>query len=245
MIKVLEEQTDLQSLKVRRELKGRVTGESKTRYAWGSVSPYALGAALQSNAYLSHASGMFLQALTDQLPKTIYVNREQSVKPKAGTDMTQANINRAFKRPARRSTFVFVDERARYVLLSGKNTNRYGVEPTTTPTGEVVDATNLERTLIDIVVRPSYAGGPREVLAAYSSALPRISIGRLIDTLRALDHAYPYHQAVGFLLERAGWPATDLHDFEAMGLNWDFYLAHQMADPEYDSKWKLFYPQGL
>ena len=39
-------------------------------------------------------------------------------------------------------------------MISGKNTNRLGVEDRAGPGSEPLQVTNLERTLIDIVVRP-------------------------------------------------------------------------------------------
>jgi hypothetical protein len=73
----------------------------------------------------------------------------------------------------------------------------------------LVDTLNdrVARTLVDIAVRPGYAGGARRVLDAYRSALARNDAGVLIDelteTLNALSHVYPYHRAVGFYVEKA------------------------------------------
>lgn len=243
-ITVLVQEEGLREIEVKRE--SRTGGiDTKTRYAFGDVSPYAVAASLMANAYLSHASAMFLHALTDQVPKTVYVNREQSPKPKPDLPLRQAAINRAFKRPPRVSTYVFTSEEARFVLLSGKNTGRLEVAPVRTPRGEWVDATKLERTLIDIVVRPTYAGGPREVLQAYQTAAPRISVNTLLATLRTLDYVYPYHQSVGFFLQRAGFPEQHLAKVEALGVDWDFYVAHQIPAPQYDSRWRVYYPEGL
>ena len=244
LIKVLHEEEALAIIKARREGKHSGVG-TKTRYAWGDVSPYAFGISLLADAYLSHASAMFLHALTDQVPKTIYVNKEQSPKPRPLGRLSQPAINRAFKRPARTSSFVFFTRDARYVLLNGKNTGRLEVSPIQTPRGELVATTKLERTLIDIVVRPSYAGGIREVLEAYRTAVPRISTNTLVATLKKLDHIYPYHQALGFLLQRAGMGERQLAKLEALGLQWDFYLANKISEPAYDSRWRIFYPQGL
>lgn len=244
LIRVLVEEADLREIELSREGRtGNVT--TKTRYAWGDISPYAIGMSLVTGAYLSHASAMFLHALTDQIPKTIYVNREQSPKPPPRSALSQASINRAFKRPPRQSTYVFTSEDARFLLLSGKNTGRLEVAPILTPQGELVDATKLERTLIDIVVRPVYAGGPHEVMRAYQAAASRLSVNTLVATLKKLDYVYPYHQAIGFLLERAGLPQQQLDKLAALGLEWDFYLAHQLVSPEYSSRWRLFYPKGL
>ena len=77
--------------------------------------------------------------------------------------------------------------------------------------------TSLERTLIDATVRPGYAGGVATVLEAYRRASEALTVSRLIDTLRKLDYVYPYHQAIGFYMERAGFPTKQLAPLKALG----------------------------
>jgi hypothetical protein len=105
--------------------------------------------------------------------------------------------------------------------------------------------TGLDRTLVDIAVRPVYAGGPQEVLNTFRKARKKLSISKMAEVLKKLDHAYPFHQVLGFYLERAGVPAQDLSVFREMGLNFDFYLANQMASPRHHSGWRIFYPSSL
>ncbi len=216
-----------------------------TRYAWGSLSIYALGVSMRPGAYLSHASAVFLHGLTDQIPKTVYVNKEQSAKPAPEGQLTQEGIARAFAGAQRSSTYVFEHEGYRFVLLSGKNTNRLEVSQVRDPQGEYVDATKLERTLIDIAVRPAYAGGVFEVLKAYRAARDRLSVNTLIATLRRLGYVYPYHQAVGFYLQRAGVEPEKLQRLRDLGLNFDFYLAHKMGPTSYSPEWRIHFPEGL
>ncbi len=69
--------------------------------------------------------------------------------------------------------------------------------------------TSLERTLIDITVRPNYAGGAFAVLDAYRQAIERnlISSNKLVVVFNSIPFIYPYHQAIGFYLERAAMKA--------------------------------------
>ena len=130
-------------------------------------------------------------------------------------------------------------------IINGKNTNRLAVEKTVGPSSEQLEATDLERTLIDIVVRPAYAGGIYQVLEAYRAAKERASANRLVSILKKLDYVYPYHQAIGFLMQRAGYPERRLSLLRNLGITHNFYLVHGIQQPEYDASWHLFYPKGM
>ncbi len=218
---------------------------SATRYIWGKASPFAVALSLRPSAYLSHGTAVFLHGLTDQIPRTLYINKEQSVKPRPTSTLTPEALARAFSGEQRRSVYTFNYENWTIVLLSGKNTGRLEVGPIAADTGEPIEVTRLERTLIDITVRPAYAGGIYQVLEAYKAAKDRLSVNTLTATLKKLDYVYPYHQAIGFYMERAGYEQNRTERLLKLGTTLDFYLAHGIKDREYDSKWHLFYPKGF
>lgn len=225
---------------------GAAQNSREKSYLWGSPPVYALAPTLKKDSYLTHGSAVFLHHLTDELPKTVYVNYEQSPKPHNSGVLVQENIHRAFMNPQRRSKLNYQYEDYKIVILNGKHTGRLEVSPLTLTSGETVDVTRLERTLIDITVRPAYAGGVVQVLAAFRRAQERISVNTLVATLKKLNYLYPYHQAIGFYLERAGYAAHQYTKLLKLGTEFDFYLAHALpANKKYDEKWRLFYPDGL
>lgn len=227
----------------------RLTSESGypplARLVTPGASPFELALSLRANSYLSHATAVFLHGLTEQIPQTLHVNAEQSAKPRPTGRLTQSSVDRAFNARQRTSRYAFIHGRNRFLILSGKQSGNYGVVEVVGPTGETLRVTDLERTLIDITVRPTYGNGVHEVLAAFRAARDRVSIERLISTLKALDHVYPYHQALGFYLERAGIPGSVLEPLRNLGLELDFYLAHGLKNPALDPSWRVFHPKGL
>jgi len=244
ILSILTEDGPVREVEIRREGTKSTRG-TIIRYVLGNASPFRIGLSLRGGSYLSHSTALFIHALTDQVPKTIYVNREQSPKPTRKGSLSQFSIDRAFKNAPRKSKYVFVSRDYRYVLLSGKHTGRLEVVDVEGPDGESLDVTNIERTLVDIVVRPAYSGGVHEVLQAYTNAKGRVSINTLRAVLKKLDYLYPYHQSIGFLLERGGYAERDVDKFRSIGMDWDFYLDYGMEGPAFDAAWRLYYPKGL
>ncbi len=219
--------------------------KSIERYAWGDISPYLLGLSLKRGSYLSHGTAVFLHGLTEQLPKVIYVNHEQTAKPKPSGTLSQESLDRAFANNQRRSNYSFRNDDWQFVLINGKQTAKLGVIPLSRTANETLDATGLERTLIDIVVRPEYSGGPYQVLEAYKSAKSRMSVNVLSATLTKLDYVYPFHQAIGFYMQKAGYEEDRLNRLRRISMSYDFYLAHGIRDKVYDSSWRLYFPKGF
>jgi len=215
------------------------------RYIWGQASDYDVAKSFRPRSYFSHGTAVLLHGLNNQIPNTIYLNHEQSAKPRPSGRLTQERVDFAFRREQRTSSYVYQRGKTRIVLLNGKHTGQLGVEPMVLAPKSTISVTNIDRTLIDIVVRPAYSGGIFQVLEAYRSARDIVSVEAVHRMLDELDYVYPYHQPIGFLLERAGIPSRELQVFRRKKLELDFYLTPGMKEPKYDKSWRLFIPEGI
>ena len=218
---------------------------SHLRYTWGTVNLAEVVQSLNTQGYFSHFTALQHHSLTEQLPKTIYFNIEQRLTG-GGTEPSQRGIDQAFQRKCRVSqNFVTIDNWT-IRLLNGRNTGELGVIQTEADVGASLRYTDTERTLIDVTVRPVYSGGPFQVAEAFEAAEPVLNVKRLVGYLRKLNFTYPYHQAIGYYMDRSGKYAPDqlamLRDFE---MRYDFYLDYGLKQTDYIKDWRLHVPKGF
>lgn len=219
-------------------------------YTWGHAPLLEILLTLRPRSFLSHYTAVRVHGLTEQVPKNIYVTHEPAeISARRSSALTQQAIDAAFQKPERITQEVALLGESRICMINGVGTDQLGVTDMQTlddsGEGARVRVTTLERTLLDITVRPGYAGGVAEVLQAFREARDKASANRLLAMLQRLGYVYPYHQALGFYLERAGYNATVLEAFREMPQPFRFYLTHGMGETDYVPKWNLCIPRGL
>jgi hypothetical protein len=218
---------------------------TETRYAFGPVSDLELVQSLDRCGYFSHFTALHLNDLTEQIPKTVYFNVEQNASA-GGGDLTQDGIDRAFRLKPRVSSNVIEYNKIRIHRLSGGNTGQLGVvDIQHAQSTSLLRTTDIERTLIDATVRPIYSGGVALVAKAFEIAADQASVEKLVDYLKRLNYTYPYHQAIGFYLQRAGYDESKLRLLSRFPMEFDFYLSHGIKSTEYNREWRLFVPKGF
>lgn len=239
------------------ELNALVLEFPRRRYSifyWGPIHILPILQTIDKSAYFSHYTAMSLHELTEQIPKTIYMKIENAVvgqaKKQRVQEMSQEGIDMAFEKPVRVSnniaTISLEEYDANVYILAGEKTQNLGITQISFTDTESIRVTGVERTLIDITVRPMYSGGIEEVLKAYVRAKDIVSVNKLKSVLSKLNLIYPYHQAIGFLLDHSGvYKEHQIALFEKLERKYDFYLTHQMGEMEYSEKWRLFYPKGF
>lgn len=236
-----------------RELTFPFPARKETLYVWGTVPDFEVLHHLKPHAYLSHYTAMRIHGLTEQWPNTLYVSHERtqvsSWSSQKGT-LSQSAIDAAFAQPARVSTNVAAFKTYKVTLLNSAYTGELGV---ITHHGVLeggdplaIRVTNIERTLIDATVRPGYSGGVAEVAKAFEVAMDDgLSVNALVAMLGRLDFTYPYHQAIGYYLERAGVRAARVDLLREIPREFDFYLDYAMGETRYEKAWRLYVPKNF
>jgi predicted transcriptional regulator of viral defense system len=218
----------------------------EVRYVWGNVSIYEVMQTIKPKCFFSYHTAAKFHGLTEQLPKTTYLTVEQLNSSISSGEMNQNSIDRAFQGKPRVSTNIAKTKDFTICVVAGRNTSNFGVVEQRVVSGaEPLRLTNLERTLIDITVRPIYAGGVFEVAKAFELAKDKLSVSALTTMLKKLKYTYPYHQAIGFYLERAGYKSgmTDL--LRKLPMDFEFYLTHKMGETDFIKPWRLYIPKGM
>ncbi len=238
-----------------KEITIKLPRRSTARYAWGSPSVYEIALSLNKNSYLTHYSALFLHGLTNNVTKTVYTNVEQGNKSYYYDDddddedeMEQKNIDLAFSRPMRKTNqiahFELDNTKYQVYMLNGKYHGRLGVKELKIDKLQL-PITDIERTLIDIVVRPNYCGGVEEVLDAFIAAKGKFSVNKLVSNLKKMKYKYPYHQLIGFYLEKSDYKPDILNLLKQFEIKYNFYLTYQMKEKSYSDTWKVYYPKGF
>ena len=196
------------------------------------------------NAYFAYYTALAYHNLTEQLPKTVYLCKEVS-RHSGGIIESQQAIDQAFKKSPRISNRKIIRPNATYMYSESNYSENSGIIRREIDVNVFAKITNLERTLVDALVRPEYCGGVWEVLKAYNSAADSISINKVLAYLKKLNYIYPFHQRLGFYLTKSGNYSKKQIKLIPANSNWNFYLAHGLDNLEFDKQWKIYYPKEL
>ncbi len=218
----------------------------ETRYLTEKILDYRTLLSLSPDTYFSHLTAAYFNDLIQKEPNTLYVNTEQSRKKTYASVLEQGSIDIAFRNPARISkNFIELNGKTIYHINS-KYSECLGVVSNPDKIKNVeLKYTDLERTLVDMTVRPQYSGGVKNVLEVFKRAAEKIDVEKILTYLKKLNYAYPYQQCIGFYLQRVDFDETKLKNFKGIGMEFDFYLCNEIQQPAYSEEWKLYYPKSL
>jgi predicted transcriptional regulator of viral defense system len=138
------------------------------------ISAYEIGLLLVDNGCITHLSAATLHNLSDQLANLIYVS----------TPKQKKSFNQNSKIYGMRYKILHVKEK----LIFGKEDKWSG--------DAKIVVTDLERTLIDCLNKPAYAGGFMEVIYYFEKSADNIDIEKIISYAKVFGNS---------CLQRLGW----------------------------------------
>lgn len=206
---------------------------------------------------LSYQTSCYLNNLIDNPGKYVYVtklssktkNQKLSNSNYHDKKLNQQNINNSFKKSMRKSNNVktlSLKSTSYNVLFIGSrnNTNTSDYTINLKDSNFNIYYTNLEKTLFDVTVRPSYLDNPLDLIKIYKNAKGKIDIDILKKLLADSNFLYPYHQSIGFLLELTGHKEAHYKYFNELPIYNDFFIFYNsdIEKMEYNKKWNIYYP---
>jgi predicted transcriptional regulator of viral defense system len=208
-----------------------------------------LSAWTRNKYYMSHLSALYLNELIPQRPIEHFLSVEVKAHQNSGDGtITQSAVTQSFMKGARITKLFCTLKELRFNFIERANVNDVGVitkkieidgRPVT------IRFTDIERTLLDCIIAPHYAGGVSTIIKAFDKA--EIDLDKLAFYYKGFKTLYPYWQNIGFILEVAKGENLSnkwLSRFEAPKL--DFYLdKNATSNWGFSKKWRVYYPKGI
>ena len=203
---------------------------------------------LYPTGYISYKTA--LDYYNNDIPDNIYYCVEQTTNYnilKNKEELEQSKIDQAFLKNYKLPKKLASIFNYNIFIIHTKYTNKAGIIECNFKNSKIY-LPEVERLLIDIIVRPELSGGIKDVINAYSNILLKyenvFNLKRLLEILNKLDYIYPYFQTIGYLLDRNLVNTLPFDAFKHK--QYKFYLTKgsiNQSDLLFDKKWNLFIPK--
>lgn len=184
------------------------------------VHEFEIATHLVTPSTISHFSAFHYHELTDQIPQIVFA-----------TTITGTSLPRSSQ-----DNFAYQGVRYRYIQV--KKEHFFGIDDVWFGDGRV-PITDLERTLLDGLIKPKYCGGFKEVLNAYTTAAGRTSnIEKMINYALRLDVSIT--KRLGWVLNHIGVEDNKLKPLEDVSFKGFIKLNPSAAKfGPYNKRWQI------
>lgn len=204
---------------------------------------------LYDHFYLSHYSAMYFNEMIDQRPKDYFLTKEDATRAAQHSgNFNQEQVKLTFMKDARFTSYYFKFKKHKTYILEKQNLNQVGViskKINHQDQSIVLRFTDVERTLIDSVISPHYAGGILTVVACFDKM--KIDLKKLLKIYKQYSPFYPYWQSIGLILEKTKGKnvAKDWRDQFSNQIQ-PFFIAKGYRNSWKKSPdWQVYHPEGL
>ena len=186
------------------------------------IHEYEIAMFLASPAVISHASAMHVHKLISSPSESIFVSvTNKSSLPRVGGSSNAVSVINGFT----------------YHFIQVAQQEYFGIQQIWLD-GVQIFVTNLEKTLIDALIKPKYCGGIAGVLAIFGKASSELNLEKLIVYAEKCDVAIS--KRLGWHLERNGFAEADLAPLLSRSANGFVKLDQTNENSgEYNKKWMI------
>ena len=133
------------------------------------IDIFDIAATRSRSAFFSHYSALFINNLTLQIPKQIYLSSERlSPSGRGSYSLIQEDIDRILKNKPRITNNRRFYRDSAINFLQSQGYDHLGVKKYRS----IYQVTDIERTLIDVSVRPFYSGGVKSNFSSIPHSVP-------------------------------------------------------------------------
>lgn len=228
---------EIKNFVIEKFVKEKLLGNPNLYYFSAEADIFEICSAFSRFSFFSYQTSLYVHSLVDKLSYDIFMIKER--KPynnQSDNLLTQHSIDESFTKDPRLATNRRIIKGHQINIINGQFQDNIGVIKF-----NQYFITDLERTLIDCVVRPFYAGGSHGVLKAFESAKGRLNTEKLYEYYSKMNFTYPYHQALGYYLELSGHDESQFELFLKYEQEFDFYLDYKMKNKSYNNKWRVYF----
>ncbi|MBT0554884.1 type IV toxin-antitoxin system AbiEi family antitoxin domain-containing protein [Riemerella anatipestifer] len=201
---------------------------------------YDIASTRSRKAFFSFHTALSIHNLILNQPKQIYLTLERPTFVKSLSNLEQSTIDEVFSKPAKTTNNKRTYTIYSITLINGQHQNNIGIIPFRN-----YKVSDIERTLIDICVRPFYSGGVSQVLSIFNEVKSTMDTEKLFEYYRNMNFIYPYHQIIGFYLDKSGYPKESYEKFLSLRTDIKFYITYNILHKNFSEKWNLYYPMGM
>ncbi|RLA80207.1 MAG: hypothetical protein DRG78_11420 [Epsilonproteobacteria bacterium] len=210
---------------------------NKERYSLQVLSKFGFISSLEKDSFLSMSSALNIQGLSLYRDDFIFYSKELNDRgAHLEDDLSQEEIDIAFKRPYRITKNIAKYKGKNIVYLTPKNTRHC----------EVIDfngfqVSSINRALVEMIVNVQYFRTFNDIIKCFIPIKDKLSINKVFHVLLSFDFIYPYFQLLGFALERIGFNKDDLNIFKEQVSNLIFYTDKNQSKYIFNDYWKINY----
>lgn len=201
---------------------------------------YDIASTRSRKSFFSYYTALSIHNLILNQPKQIYLTLERPSLAISLSNLEQSKIDEAFNKPAKITSNKRTYKNYSIALINGQHQNNIGIIPFRN-----YRVSDIERTLIDICVRPFYSGGVSQVLSIFDEVKNIVDTEKLFEYYTNMNFIYPYHQIIGFYLDKSGYSREKYEKFLSLKTDIKFYITYNILHKNFSEKWNLYYPMGL